>query len=145
MCFAIVSATASTAERSAEPFCLGGGPTAMNTTATQAAFSIAPASGGTFTWAQGDTVVVFTPPAALTGGTPYTVSLAASATSAGGAALGVFSFSFTVQGGVTADSTQPTVTGNAPANVSATTKPMRAASTPQAVSVVCRLCALAWC
>lgn len=59
----------------------------MNTTTTEAAFSLTPPTPSTLTWELGNTRLRINPTASLTSTTSYTVGIAASATSADGAPL----------------------------------------------------------
>ena len=59
----------------------------MNPTATESAFSVAPALTGTFAWENDTTTLVFTPDAYLAGPTDYDVSVSVAAESRYGVAL----------------------------------------------------------
>ena len=97
----------------------------MDRAATEAAFTLAPASGGdattgTFAWEDGDTRLVFTPEASLNAETAYVLTLAGSATGAAGDPLDgdgdgtggdAFSISFTTG---FPDTTPPSITGASP-------------------------------
>lgn len=69
---------------------------AMDPAATEAAFSTAPATDCTFSWNAAGTVLTCEPTSDLTADTAYTVTIAATATNAGGAPLAsAFGFGFT--------------------------------------------------
>lgn len=93
----------------------------MNTATTESAFSVTPAVPGTFSWANNNTVMTFTPTTELVGRTVVVVRVNSTATDAESGnhihgAFETFFFTATGGGGPPPDNTAPTVVIQQPTN-----------------------------